>query len=543
MEQEMRYKFMTPVEVWRDFDPTVEPLDTTSIRTTTVDGYVYETMYYTGFTSKEGKARVWTRTMRPQKAKGPLPTLIVVPPCLGVELDTSKFSRIVDEGYVIMVIDFEGYTPKKSRYTLYPDDYDYLNKDLAGRRMLHAEPSARETTWYNWTILARRAITLAGELEYVDSERLVMIGEGEGCPIVWQAASQDVRIKGACTVFGYDLVYEEGDTEERDCWVTGVDMRSYASYVHIPFLHIGATNTPDNTFDTFMKISENMKEKTEFYTDFAFGHDGNISESQLKTFFVFLDKVFSGEKFAQSPTLDVTVNGEGELEIEVEAESAKSVTLWYAYGSEAEKRLWKSQTVTKKNGKYSTKLELALEDEVLRIFAKASFGKFSVCSPSKVIVPMAIGVKCVDRRRTRILYDSLIDSNRMLPVSKDKIVPADAVRICEGAVGLKGVSTLTEGISYVRDVEQMVEFVAAESLQFEYYCEQAKSIKVVLRTVSGKIYTANRDMSGEENWQREQLPMSSFKDSDFKKLTTWENVWRIDFIGVKGALINKLLLI
>ena len=541
--QDIRYKFMTPVEVWRDFDPTSEDLELVRVRTTNEAGLTYESMYYTGFNTPKGKSRVWTRTVRPTRAKGPLPTLIVIPPCLSVEPDLTKFTRIVEEGYVVMVIDYEGYTDKKSRYTLYPEDYDYCNKLNAGRRMYYAEPSARETTWYAWTMLSRRAITLACELEYVDSEKIIMIGEGEGCPIVWQTASQDVRIKGACTVFGYDLEYREGDTEERDCWVTGVDTRSYASYVHIPFLHIGATNTPDNTFDTFMKISENMKEKTEFYTDFAFGHDGNISEAQLKTFFVFLEKVCAGEKFAHSPTLDVLTNDKGELEIDVEVEGAKSVSLWYAYGSEAEKRLWKNQVIKKTNDIYHTKLDLALKDEVLRIFAKANFGKFSVCSSSKVIVPIAIGVKCIDRRRTRILYDSLIESNKMLPVSTEKVVPENAVSIKEGAVGLKGVACLVDGISYVRDVEQLVEFVAAESLQFEYYCVEDKEIKVVLRTLNGKTYTADRMMSGDENWQREQLPMSSFKDSDFKKLTTWENVWRIDFMGVKGALINKLLLI
>ena len=540
---EMRYKFMTPVEVWRDYDPTVEELDVTRVRTSQIDGITYDSMYFTAFKSDAGDVRVYARTMRSAKAKGALPVLIVIPPCKGVELDVSKFSKLAGEGYVVMTVDYEGYVEGKSRYTLYPEDYAFCNKMQAGRRMYHAEPSARDTTWYNWAIIARRAVTLAGELEYIDSDKIVMIGEGEGCPIVWQAVSQDVRVKGACTIFGYDLVYREGDTEERDCWITGVDMRSYASYVHIPFLHIGATNTRDNTFDSFMKISENMKEKAEFYTDFAFGHDGNVTEAQIKTFFVFLEKVFEGEKFATNPTFDVVTNDNGELEVKVEVEGAKSVALWYAYGSEAEKRLWKCHNIVKKNGVYSTKLGLTLGDEILRIFAKANFGKYSVCSSSKVIVPVTIGVKCAPRRRTRILYDSLIDSNKMLPVSKHKVVPENPVIIREGAVGLKGVSTLTEGISYVRDPEQLVEFVAAESLQFEYYCETPKHVSVVLHTVGGKIYKADKELLGDENWQREQLPMSLFKDRDLKKLTTWENVWRIDFMCIQGSLINKLLLV
>ena len=32
--EEMRYQFMTPVEVWRDYDPTAEPLELEKVRPT-----------------------------------------------------------------------------------------------------------------------------------------------------------------------------------------------------------------------------------------------------------------------------------------------------------------------------------------------------------------------------------------------------------------------------------------------------------------------------------------------------------------------------
>ena len=131
----------------------------------------------------------------------------------------------------------------------------------------------------------------------------------------------------------------------------------------------------------------------------------------------------------------------------------------------------------------------------------------------------------------------------MLPVSDNLVVPENSVVVKEGAVGLKGVTTLTEGLAYVRDVEQLVEFVAAESLQFEYYSTEDINLTIKLYTTTGKVYTANKAMTPDDNWQREQLPMSLFKDSDLKKLTTWENVWRITFLGLDGALINKLLLV
>ncbi len=543
MENERMYKFMTPVEVWAKYDPTAEPLETERIRTKTVGDLTYESIYFTAKSVGAKKLRVFVKTVRLAKNKGKKPTLLVAAPCFGVELDFAPFKALLDQGYVLVTFDYEGKTGDKLRYTLYPEDFSYCNKEKAGIHMYHAEPSAHETTWYNWSQIARRTITLLGELEYVDTDKVIMIGEGEGCPIVWQVAAMDNRLKGACTIFGYNLRYEDGDTEERDCWVSGVDMRSYASYVNIPFLNIGATNRWDESFDTVLRIAENMKDKTEFFTDFAFGYEYGLSERQMKAFYTFLEKVFEGEEFAVVPKLDVFANEDGDLVAKVESEGAKHAEVWYAYGSEPEKRLWKKVDCSKKNGEYIAKLDLNIPDEVLRIFGRVSYGKYSVCSSSKVVVPATIGVKCAEKRRTKVLYDAALEGNELLPVSNSHILPDDAVEVREGAVGLKGITTNLAGVAYIKNPEVIVDFKTAETLQFEFYGVEPRKLGVKVYTVSEKTYLCEKDMAGINSWQRETMHFSEFKDAVNKKMSSWDGVWKIEFLGLDGALINKVLLI
>jgi len=267
-----------------------------------------------------------------------------------------------------------------------------------------------------------------------------------------------------------------------------------------------------------------------------------LSARQLKAFFTFLDKVFAGEQFAEIPTLDIKAV-DGVLVAGIGAESAKHAEVWYAYGSESEKRLWKKVDCTKKNGAYFAKLDLSVPDEIMRIFGRVSYGKYSVCSTSKVVVPATIGVECSERRRTKILYDSVLDNNELLPVASHNVLPDDAVVIKEGAVGLKGVTTDLDGLAYVKNPEAIIDFKTVESLQFEYFGQEDRTITVKLFMVGGKTYVAAVELAGGDAWQRVLLSSSNFKDESYKKMLSWDGLWKIEILGLHGALINKMLVI
>ena len=53
----MEYKFMTPLQVWENFNPTSEDLAVDVIRNQEIDGVVYEKIYFTVKKTEKGMVR------------------------------------------------------------------------------------------------------------------------------------------------------------------------------------------------------------------------------------------------------------------------------------------------------------------------------------------------------------------------------------------------------------------------------------------------------------------------------------------------------
>ncbi len=535
----MDYKFMTPVELWADCNPVAESLDIEVARTWENEGAVYEKIYFTVKKAGEAELRAYVLTARPKK-KGKYPTIFILPELSGKELDESLFGGMETEGYCMVAVDLDGETEGKSRYTFYPDELDYCNKTRAGRHLYYAEPSAKETAWYGWTYVARRTITLISELSYADSDKIIITGAGDSCPVLWQTAAMDARLSGAISVFGYKLEEKESEQEEMDCWTSGVDMRSYAPFVTMPILHIGGTNTADDILEINEKAVE-MNEKLQFYADYVFGNGLCVTRKQIATAKEFIKKVFAGEEFTACPTFETETGIDGEFKVKITANGAKSAELWYAYVGASESMFWKKVDASKKSGEFIASFSLALSDEKVAIYARANYGKYCLTSRPKFIQASKTGASVPDKRSTKILFDGTSDK-AILPIQSGKLVKDDALEIKEGALGLMGITAKEGGLGYVFDPEQPIELKLAESLQFEIFT--LTDVEVVVRLKSSEdTFTASKNFRGGTGWQRVQLSFSAFKNSEFQKLSSFEEVWKIEFPNIAGVLLRNVLLI
>ena len=342
---------MTPVELWSDFNPVADELMIEVVRSWESGGAIYEKIYFTVKKFAEAELRAYALSARPKK-KGKFPTVLILPESNKRELDESLFRGLEKEGYCVIAVDLEGEIEGKSRYTLYPDELDYCNENRADRRMLYAEPSAKETVWYNRTLISRRAITLIGELDYADEEKIAVLGIGNACPVLWQTTAMDARIVAGVSVFGYNFSKEVEQQEEMDCWMSGVDMRSYAPFVTVPMLHVSGTNGFDNIIEITEKTAEKMSADTIFYEDFVFGATDTLTQKQINTVKEFLRKTFSGEPFSETPTFETETGIDGEFKVKINANGAKSTELWYAYVGDSKKMFWKKVDSAKKSGEF-----------------------------------------------------------------------------------------------------------------------------------------------------------------------------------------------
>lgn len=536
----MDYKFMTPIEVWADCNPVSEPLDTEVIRTYEKDGVVYEKIYFTVKKAGLADLRAYVLTARPKK-KGTYPTLLVTTVSYGRELDESLFGGMTSEGYCVVAVDLEGEKEGKQRYTFYPDDLDYCNKERAGRHIDYAEPSSKETVWYNWTYIARRVITLIGELDYADKEKIVMIGINDGCPIMWQTAAMDARLSGCVSIFGYNLEVKESEKEEMDCWLSGVDPRSYAPFVTMPVLHVSGTNMQSGVLETTEKIVEKMNEDSIFYSDYEFGMGFSLSGRQVVAVKEFIKKIFAGESFSEIPTFETETEIDGDMKMKITAPGAKSAEIWYSYIDDPEKMFWKKIEASKKGGELVANFSLGLSDEKVIMYARANYGKYSLTSRPKHIQTSTSGASVPERRSTKILFDGT-SIKSLTPIVEGSFVYDNPLGVKEGALGLMGITSKEGGFGYILDPEQPIDVTLAESMQFEVFTLEDCDLEIRLKS-GEQTYCTSKHFRGSTGWQRVHFSSSAFKNVQMQKLSSFEELWKIEFPNIEGVLIRNVLLI
>ncbi len=531
---------MTPVELWSDFNPVADELDINVVRSWENDGAIYEKIYFTAKKSGDAELRAYALSARPKK-KGKFPTVLILPESSGKELNESLFGGMEKEGYCMIAVDLEGEKEGKSRYTFYPDDLDYCNEDRAGRHMLYAEPSAKETVWYNRTLISRRAITLIGELPYADEEKIVVLGVGNACPVLWQTTAMDARVIAGVSVLGYNFSKEVEEQEEMDCWMSGVDMRSYAPFITVPMLHVSGTNDTNNVIEIIERTVEKTTDGVPFYEDFTFGATNTLTRKQISTVKEFLKKVFAGEPFNEIPTFETETGIDGEFKVKINAPSAKSTELWYAYVGDSKKTFWKKVDSAKKSGDFIANFSLALGGEKVVIYVRANYGKYCLTSRPKFIQTSTSGASVPEKRSTKILFDGTTTSS-ILPVVDSRIVEDDVLEVKEGALGLMGVTSKGLGLGYIFDPEQPIDVSFAGSLQFEIFTLLDVSIEVAIYSEEQR-YSAVKNLRGGTGWQRVQLSNSAFKNLDMQKLSSFDEAWKVEFVKINGALVRNVLLV
>src|SRR5262249_44657917 len=106
-----------------------------------------------------------------------------------------------DRGYAALTFNWGGAWPGRDKFTNWGKPTQGNHKD-AGARAMATHPSVRDSSWYLWTRISRRARTGPERVEGVDPERLGVFGVSLGGTIVWPMAAMDGRHRAACAIYG-----------------------------------------------------------------------------------------------------------------------------------------------------------------------------------------------------------------------------------------------------------------------------------------------------------------------------------------------------
>lgn len=245
----------TPEAVWAGFDPRKEPLEVEVLKRWTEHGAVHTEFTFTGMTHEGPKVRVYALSSAPEGKKG-LPGVLHVHG--GGQTVSPYWLRFWnDRGYAALTFNWGGVWPDRDKFTDWGKLTQGNHKD-AGARAMATKPTVRDSSWYLWTRISRRALTCLERMEGVDPERLGVFGVSVGGSIVWPMAAMDDRVKAACAIYGvgWNTYPDEigvpdpqaGDAEA-STWRRAMEPESYARLVRRPVLFLDATNDQHGKMD------------------------------------------------------------------------------------------------------------------------------------------------------------------------------------------------------------------------------------------------------------------------------------------------------
>lgn len=560
----MANKILTPITLWSDFDDSL-PVTETVLEERTEEKTLLRAVRFPGRAVGAERVNIFARFGRPV-AGGNFPALLVLPDYKSTA-DETLIRRFVRKGYAVLMPDYRGkFSDDDFNYTAYPQEISYANYRTAGEHLDYAEPSAKETCWYEWVAVARYCLKYLQSLPCVG--KIGVIGTKAGGDIAFQLAATAEGLSCVIPVCAggwraYRGVRKFGENtelamnDERYRFLAGVDAQAYAQYVKCPVLMLCSSNDDrfdaDRAFDTFARINPAM-DKTFF---FAARYCGCIGNTGLNDLDLFADKYLKErEVFVPSPVEISIEEDEGELVARIRSDPNGGLTYCEVYMAEDTEnsalRNWTRCELKREEGEDEQIFRLNAYKGTTRVFAFAK-AKYS-CG---FAVSSKIAVKKLEKTypnmtdKSRILYSSNQKFDSFVLEDPQRNVVADCfldssyapIRMVEGPHGIKGIYS-PFGLKLFRIGEERFRPRANALLKVDLYSPKPTLVRICIgasRNGELEVYRCCFRLSGGECWADRILYAKDFKSDGNKPLAQFSDANFISFTSEGEFCINNLL--
>ena len=141
---------LTPATIWTEFDDTLET-NSEKVSAKTVDGIVYESLYFYGRDTGEGRVKIFG--VFAYNEASPARETVLIFPDSSNSIDEDILKLFVGKGYSALMVDYRGEWDGENNRTVYPENISYANTVKCGRYKDFVDESADKTSWYEWVAL------------------------------------------------------------------------------------------------------------------------------------------------------------------------------------------------------------------------------------------------------------------------------------------------------------------------------------------------------------------------------------------------------
>lgn len=546
---------MTPTEVWEGFDARKAPLEASIISAQTQNNIVCSSQIFTAGSSKEGRVRVFCKIFYDGRWQDKRPAVLVLPSFKN-PYSRQAIHYLVEEGYVCCVLDYCG--TFADTHTSYPSDLSYASLPSCADHLDDIQNGARNTPWYIWSKVARRAISLLEEQSIVATDRIGVIGFGIGAQLSWQVAGTDNRVRAlvAANGGGYRWVGNNPKFLGKDipsddnqlAYSTGVGAETYAMFINCPTLAIVARDSMSCDVDRIGDMLDLVKSK-EKHLILSDSCGWQLTKSAGTACLNWLRENLASDNAQHLQPSVRFETADGRLYVRVNsAKGAKTRRLYISYGEPSSKeRYWSTMEIQQKVGEHEYVCDVPVYDanELIVAYATFAYDDGDLISTKVIdIVPAKHDVTEIDSalRNSNIIYDGSMDKGTFVAKTDAALLDDDALKVKEGPFGIKGI-TIDEGdLSLCRSIHEMKALPRSASLHIDAYSKIARDLEIsVLSYPDLKRYTAHTSLNGGEFWQKLLFECSDFKSEEGKTLSTFNNAKVIEALRVNGTLLNNFL--
>jgi len=554
---------LTPVTLWRDFDSEL-PLNEEILSERREGGFVYREICFYGRETGAGRVKVYACYAFPEGVEE-FPAVMILFEA-GFGFDEDFYKRFLDRGYGVLCVDYCG-ANGTDKCTQYPKNVDYANYARAGEHLVYANPTAKETSWYEWACVARYGVRYLATRKEVTN--VGAIGLRTGGEILFKIAPYapiscmiSVCAAGWLAYRGIDKFSDTQQifNEERHRFIAGIDSQSYAPYVNCPVLLISAINDAkydyDRVYDTFRLINPKV-EKSILFSAHGNGLVGSHSQENIN---LFLDKYLKGRLvFISSPVkIGMEEDENGNLTVRSEFDGKGEIREFGIFFTEkitdSKARDWtrilgKSENLYEDNvGVVPLSVFTGSKRALVYSFANYSNG-FSVTS--KILEVTLDKQYANSTPASRVIYTSKDDRNgfvgyrrRIRSVADCFMKGKSEVTLKPGYGGILGITSPSGIVSY-RVGEPRYEPPEGSALNFDAYCAENTSILVTFFMDASEDesagYSAEVRIEGGGKWKSILLGHDDFKSETGVHLSDFKGAVSVRFLSQSEVLINNVI--
>lgn len=550
----MELKFMTPTEVWEGFDANKAPLEASIISCQTTDNFVCEKQIFTADSSKEGRVRIGCNIYYDARWQDARPAILLLP---SFENPHSRdaIRMLVEEGFVTCTLDFCGVF--EDTKTSYPSNLSFAHYPECKDHLDSIETTARNTPWFVWAKVARRAISLLQEQSIVANDNICILGFGIGAQLSWMVTGTDKRVCAMCAVNGGGYRWAEHNArfsgsdipsnDEQLAYSTGVGAETYALFITCPTLAIVTEDSFYCDIDRIGDMLDLVKSESKQLI-VSESCDMQITNSTYRALIQWLREHIANDTTPVEPTMRFEVT-DGKLYVKINtAKKAEKRTLYVSYGEPSScQRCWKSFDIKQKVGEHEYVCDVPVYDTEELIVAYASFHypDSSVISTKVTgIIPAKHDVQNVETspRISGIVYDGSMGSGEFVAKTDDALLPDNVLIVAEGPFAIKGISLKKGNLLLFRSIQEMTSINRSAILHIDAYSTDKRDLNVTVYSYPDfKKYTARTSLKGGEFWQKLLFETADFKSEEGRTLSSFSIVKTIVVENVDGVVLNNFL--